>query len=339
LTAYLLWPISTPPFLDGRRHELPHSIATIETWPINGIAESVIIRGRDVSNPVLVWIHGGPGQSETPIVRHFNAALEDHFVMVYWDQRYAGRSLDPFGPKPKRQQIDDYVRDLNVLIADLRKRLRCGKVVLVAHSWGTVPGILYAEQHPEDVAAYVGIGQEADTPVSEARSYAWVLSQARSRKDYDVVSRLTRMAPPGRGSGWTPRDLLARYGGAFHADLSVTQLALIGATASETNWRDAASLLFAKRYNQEIESEEARVVLDKGHLRFHVPIIFISGRFDRTVDADLAHQYFERISAPRKAFFWFENSGHYPPFEEPKKFNATMVNVVLPISRSTNAAD
>jgi pimeloyl-ACP methyl ester carboxylesterase len=311
----------------------------MEVWVINGIAESVIVRGRDASNPVLIWVHGGPGQSETPVVRHFNAALEDHFVVVYWDQRYAGRSLDPFAPKPKSQSVEDYIADLDVLVARLKARLHCGKVVLVAHSWGTVPGILYAERHPENVAVYVGIGQEADTPESERRSYAWVMQQARSHNDSDAIARLMREAPPPRGNlMWTPRDLLVRYGGAFHANLNVTKLALISLSASEVDWRDGAALLRAKYYNEAIEDAEAKVVLDRDHLKFHVPIIFMSGRYDHTVDADLAHRYLESISAPRKAFFCFESSGHYPPFEEPGKFNTLMIEDVLPLVLRTQPA-
>jgi pimeloyl-ACP methyl ester carboxylesterase len=339
LAIFLMRPISTPPFRDRDGHALRHSIASIETWRINGIDESVIIRGRDTSSPILIWVHGGPGSSETPVVRHFNAVLENHFVMVYWDQRYAGRSLDPFAPKPKKQTVGDYVADLDVLISGLRRRLRSGRVVIVAHSWGTVPGILYAERHPENVAAYVGIGQEADTPESERRSYAWLLHQARSYGDTDAESRLTRLGPPSAASGnmWTPRDLLARYGGAFHGNLSVMKLVLIGVTAKEANWRDGAAVLLAKGYNRVIEDAEAKVILDRNNLKFEVPIVFMSGRYDRTVDADLARRYLERLSAPKKAFVWFDRSAHYPPFEEPDRFNEIMTSEILPLALANGA--
>jgi pimeloyl-ACP methyl ester carboxylesterase len=253
-------------------------------------------------------------------------------VVVYWDQRYAGRSLDPFAPGPKSQKIDDYVSDLDAVISGVRNRLHCRKVVLVAHSWGTVPGLLYAEQHADNVAAYIGVGQEADTPESERRSYAWVLQQAHARGDSEAITRLTKMGPPGRNTGWTPRDLLQRYGGAFHTDLSIARLAFIGATSNEANWRDLAALLLAKDYNEAIEATEAKEVLDESHLKFRVPIFFVSGRYDHTVDADLAFQYLDHISAPRKAFIWFEHSGHYPPFEEPGRFNTVIIETILPIA-------
>jgi proline iminopeptidase len=332
---YLLRPVSTPPFRDGAGRGLPQSIASIERWRINGIDQSIILRGRDRGSPLLVWVHGGPGTSETGVVRHYNSVLEDHFVLVLWDQRYAGRSLDPFGPKPKRQAVDEYVADLDVLIGDLQRRFACRKVVLVAHSWGTVPGLLYAERHPENLAAYVGIGQEANALESERRSYQFVLNQARERHDVPALERLQRIGPPPRTGSevWTPRTLLEKYGGAFHGHGNELSLVLASVGATEMNWRDGAAFLLAHDYNAAISDAEGNVVLDTEHMRFDVPIFFLSGRTDHVVDALLTFDYLRRIAAPRKSFVWFEASGHYPPFEEPQKFNAWMIETVLPIAR------
>lgn len=339
LGAYLLWPISTAPFRDAAGRVQRESIAAIERWRINGIEQSVILRGRNRMSPILVWVHGGPGTSETAVLRRYNSELSDSFVVVHWDQRYAGRSLDPFGPKPAHQEIDDYVSDLDVLIGNLQRRFPCQKIVLVAHSWGTVPGLLYAERHPENLGAYVGIGQEADALESERRSYAFVLSQARARQDDSAIERLERMGPPPRRSGnlWTPRDLLEKYGGAFHGDLSQLSLVLPSAGASEVNWRDAAAFLRAHDYNLAVSDAEGKVVLNMDHTRFQIPIFFLSGRTDHVVDAPLTFDYLQRISAPQKSFVWFEHSGHYPPFEEPRKFNSWMSERILPLAQSACA--
>ncbi|MFI4973383.1 MAG: alpha/beta fold hydrolase [Caulobacterales bacterium] len=341
--AYLVRPVSTAPFRDAAGRVQPGSIASMERWRINGVDQSVTLRGRDRRNPILVWVHGGPGTSETGVLRRYDSELEDRFVLVLWDQRYAGRSLDPFGPKPANQAIDDYVSDLDVLIGDLQRRFACRKVVLVAHSWGTVPGLLYAERHPEKLAAYVGIGQEADALESERRSYAFVLGQARARRDAPAIERLERMGPPPRRGAdiWTPRTLLEKYGGAFHGDASELSLVLASAGATEMNWRDGAAFLLSHDFNVAASDAEAKVVLDVGHTHFQVPMFFLSGRTDHVVDAPLTFAYLQKISAPRKAFVWFEQSGHYPPFEEPRKFNAWMTDNVLPLARGacTGAGD
>ena len=337
LAIYLAMPISTLPFRDVQGNVLPRSIASVEWWRLNGIEQSVMLRGRDVSNPILIWIHGGPGTSETALFRHYNAALEDHFLVVYWTQPYAGQSLDPFGPAPTSEKIGDYVSDLGQLIDRLRSRFHRDKVVLIAHSWGTVPGLLYVERHPERVSAYVGIGQVANTPESEKRSYAFVLGRARLRGDVDTIARLTAMGPPPWKTGppFTPRDLLMKYGGSFHADMGIGTLAFVTMRASEANWRDFAAILLIAKFNGLSMHEFASTSLDENHRRFAAPIFFLSGRYDHQVDAALAERYLERIDAPEKRFVWFEQSGHGPPFEEPDKFNRWVVRTIFPLARDS----
>jgi proline iminopeptidase len=65
--------------------------------------------------------------------------------------------------------------------------------------------------------------------------------------------------------------------------------------------------------------------------RFAAPVFIVAGRYDRNTDADLAHEYFEKIEAPTRQFKWFEQSAHSPPFEEPAAFNAFMIDEVLPV--------
>ena len=175
----LFAPISTPPFHDMNGHIPASSIAVAERWRVNGMDESVIIRGRDRANPILIWLHGGPGSSETPILRVFNSELEDHFTVVYWDQRLAGQTLDPNAPTPRRLTAAEMLSDLDVVVDRVRVRLGHDKVLLVGHSWGTMLGTIYTARHPEKVAAYVGIGQMADKPVAEAASYAFAVNEAR----------------------------------------------------------------------------------------------------------------------------------------------------------------
>ena len=209
VAARMAWPVSTPAFRGPDGRPLLQSVATMERLNVNGVPQSVTIRGRDRGNPILIWLHGGPGSSETTALRHYDAGLEDHFVVVYWDQRYAGQNFDPGAAKPKTLTIQQYVDDLDVVVDTTLKRFDQRKVVLVGHSWGTVLGVLYAQQHPEKVAAYVGIGQVADVPKSEQRSYAWALAEALTRHDKRGEAQLTALGPPPRVGQpiFTPRDL------------------------------------------------------------------------------------------------------------------------------------
>jgi pimeloyl-ACP methyl ester carboxylesterase len=335
VALYLILPISTPPILNAQGRSLPGSIASIERWRLNGVDQSVILRGSNAAAPILVWIHGGPGTSETALFRHYNGTLEKHFLVVYWDQRYAGQSLDPFGPKPVHEETRDYVADLGELVERLTARFHKNKVVILAHSWGTVPGILYAERHPERVAAYVGIGQVADTLESEKHSYAFALGEARTHGDADAVTRLTALGAPPRKSqdNFTPRDLLLRYGGSFHTDMGLGTLALVTLESAESNWRDFAAIAEIGDFNARAMDDLAKAVLDERHTRFSVPIFFVSGRYDRQVDAALSYRYFERVQAPEKHFVWFKQSAHAPSFEEPDRFDAWVIQTILPLAQ------
>jgi len=342
LAARMLWPISTPPFRDAHGAPVPGSIAVAERWRVNGVEESVIIRGRDRRNPPLIWLHGGPGSSETPVLRVLNGALEDHFTVVYWDQRLAGQTLVPFAPPPSSLTVGQMVSDLEVVVDRVRARLGQDRVVLVGHSWGTMLGVLYASRHPDKVAAYVGIGQMTDKPRAEALSYAYTLDQARRAGDAKAVADLTRIGPPpykGRQDIFVERVWLDRFGGVSYADMSLPRLMWIAARASEANGRDVYANLFAGSAGTALlEREMESTNLDRSYTRFAMPVFLVDGRHDYVTGAVLAHAYFERISAPQKGFLLFHCAGHNAHLEQPAQFNAWMTNVVRPAALANQSA-
>lgn len=336
--AVLLWrliaPITTPPFRDAQGRVRANSIAVIERWRINGSVQSVLIRGADVSNPILVFVHGGPGSSVTPVMRRLNRDLEQHFTVVYWDQRGAGQSYSLGDKPPADLSIATYVADLGEVVARVRARFGGRKALLVGHSWGTILTLAYARVHPEALSGLVNIGQVADVPRSEARSYVWALAEARRLGKAKAVAALEAIGPPPRAEGliYTPRNWLQALGGSFRKPgTNMFTLAVIGAQASEANGRDIAALFLAGDYAQSIVSGEmSRYVVPPGPVPLAMPVFIVSGRYDQQSEASVAHEFFERIVAPAKAFKWFEACAHSPIFEEPAAFDAWMVDVVRP---------
>ena len=334
LAIRLALPAWTPAFRDMNGQVVANSIAVMERWPVNGTHQTVIIRGRDRSNPLLIWLHGD-SISETPVLRRFNGVLENHFTVVYWDQRYAGRSLDFDAPKPRHLTINDCVSDLEVIVDRLQARFGPRKVVIIGHSWGSVLGVLYTERHPEKVAAYVGLSQVSNTPENERRSYAFALGEAERRGDSEAMKALRALGPPPRetDNNFTPRKWLNAFGVGFRGDISLERLALIALGSTEANGRNFISIMRAPPYMKDlILGEFSRLVLDEGHTNFAVPVFLLAGRYDHQSEADLAWRYFQRISAPRKAFVWFNTSAHNPQFEEPEKFNRWIIETSRPLA-------
>ena len=334
LAARLLLPISTPPFLDAHGDLVPGSIAVAERWRVNGVDESVIIRARDRRNPVLIWLHGGPGSSETPVLRVLNGVLEDHFTVVYWDQRLAGQTLVPFAPPPASLTVGQMLSDLEVVVDRVRARLGQDKVVLVGHSWGTMLGVLYASRHPDKVATYVGIGQMSDKPRAEQLSYGYALDRARRAGDAKALADLSRIGPPPYKhlqDVFVERAWLDRFGGVTYADMSLPRLVWMAAWTPESNGRDLYANLFAGGAGTRLlEPEMEATNLDHTYTRFGAPVFIVDGRHDFVTSAVLAQAYFQRLDAPQKGFVLFECAGHDPHLEEPARFNAWMTNVVRP---------
>lgn len=342
IAVRLLAPISTPPFRGPRGEPLPRSIAVAERWRINGVEQSVIIRGRDVANPVLIWLHGGPGSGETPVLRVLNGALEDSFTVVYWDQRLAGQTLDPFAAPPASLTVDEMVSDLDVVVDRVRGRLKQRRVVLVGQSWGTMLGILYASKHPEKVAAYVGLGQMADKPRAEALSYEYTMREARRRGNAKAVKQLAEIGPPPYSGEelFVERAWLAEFGGVSYKDMGLPRLILMSVGSSEANLRD----LYAIRRGGQLglalmEPQLLSRNLDRTYTRFSMPVFVGAGRHDALTSASLSKQYFDRMIAPQKEFMWFEQSGHSPNLEEPARFNAWMIERVRPAAMSPPVAN
>lgn len=328
---------STPPFRDAAGAVVRGSVAEMARINLGGIEQSITIRGRSDSAPILIWLHGGPGSDETGMWRRYNAVLEDHFLVVYWTQRGTGRSYSR-AIAPASMTLAQFVADLDQLVALLKARFHQRKVVLAGHSWGTNIGVVYARAHPENVAAYVGVGQIANSAEGERRSYAFTLAEARRRGDRKALADLARLGPPPYpfASIVAQRGWLEKFGGgSFRQPTSLLELMLISYRASEMTWLDGVTFKAGTDFSAPLLAPQV-AKFDWLHraTRFAVPVFIVAGRHDRNTPADLAHDYFEAIEAPMKRFKWFENSAHSPMFEEPAAFNDFMRREVLPVARS-----
>lgn len=306
----------------------------METVTIGGVNQSVWFRGVSTANPALILLHGGPGASESALFRHYNAALEQRFLVVYWEQRGAGRSYHCDIP-PASMTIAQFVRDLDELVELVRRRFGQDKIVLLAHSWGTVLGTIYVSEHPEKVAAYVGVAQIADMGEGARLSYEFALAEATKRGHRSAIAELQAIGP----SLDSVDERLAlgkwveRFGGVFHEDLSTRQLMWAALGTDEANLIDLVKFGQGNRFSlTQLESETARLDLSTRYRSFSVPIVFVLGRYDWQVPSVLAEQYFRTIEAPCKRLVWFERSAHNPPFEEPERFDSIMIKDVLPLS-------
>jgi pimeloyl-ACP methyl ester carboxylesterase len=305
----------------------------METVCIGGVSQHIWFRGLDTHAPAVILLHGGPGASESALFRYYDAALEKYFLMVYWEQRGTGRSYHANIPRDT-MTLAQFERDLDAVVNLVRRRFGKRKIILLAHSWGTVLGTLYASKHPEKVAAYVGIEQIANFAEDEKVSYAWALAQAIQRDNRRAIMALRAMRPGPQSvaNELTKGKWVEAFGGVFHQDLSTWQLILAAWRTDEANLVDLVTFGKGNRFSLEtLRAEYATIDLTR-YRTFKVPIVFLLGRYDWQVPSVLAKRYFDSIAAPDKRLIWFEQSAHNPPFEESDTFVHVMVDWVLPLA-------
>lgn len=322
--------VHTEDFRDSDGLVIPNSIATMEMATIGGISQSIWFRGIDMRNPAMILLHGGPGASESALFRHYNAALEQHFLVVYWEQRGTGRSYHSDIPS-ESMTIVQFVRDLDEVVELVRSRFGKRKVVLLGHSWGTVLGTIYVWSYPEKVATYVGVAQVANGPMGERVSYEFALSQAIQRKKHNAFNELQSIGPPPHSvdAMLISRKWVERFGGAFRGDLSTGKLIWDALRTDEANFVDLIKFGQGNRFSlAHLWPAFASLNLDQRFRSFDVPILFVLGRYDQIVPSTLAEQYFRAIRAPAKRLVWFEQSAHNPQFEEPQKFTQLLINEI-----------
>ncbi|WP_339375133.1 alpha/beta fold hydrolase [Stenomitos frigidus] len=330
---------STPPILDANGKPMPNSIAVLEKVKLGGAEEWITIRGKDSRNPVLLFLAGGPGGSYLVLEQRALAGLEDHFVVVNWDQPGAGKSFDAIDHA--KLTPDRYITDAHELVLHLRQRFGKEKVYLSGQSWGSALGIMVVQRYPDLFHAFIGTGQEVAFLENELIKYDLALRLAQERGDMQQVAKLKQQGPPPYyGNDVMPKMLnylndLNRYRN-DQQNLAIAKpkfnIVFEHITSSEYGLVDKVNLFLSRG-----ELETVGVVFPqlwdvdfrKQATRLKVPVYFLMGRHDGTTSPKLTEEYFNLLTAPHKELIWFEHSGHGLWMNESAKFMDVMVNKVL----------
>ncbi len=315
----------------------PNGVQEAGYVDIGGIRQWVQIRGEDRNNPVVLFVHGGPGSSTLPISSGWRL-WETYFTVVQWDQRGTGRTYGATGDAvAPTMTLEQMTRDGVEVAEYLRSHLHKHKIILVGHSWGSFLGMNIVKQRPDLFYAYVGTGQVVGRATFE-KSFeirvAHLQTLARAANDAAALAELTPIAlrpilnEENRltAEKWSkalamPSDDRFELAGPilpiFMPDFSLLDW---------YNWREG--MAFSAKYLRGRNSPMFQRDLASLGFEFPFPVIFIEGDKDDITPAEPAKRYFEQIVAPHKEFVSIPGGDHFIPFDRPDEFLTELVTRV-----------
>jgi proline iminopeptidase len=316
---------------DGR--PTPGSVAELARVRLGGQEQTVLIRARDSGNPVLLYLAGGPGQSDIGYTRAYMSPLEDDFVFAVWDQRGAGTSyaaLDPTNTWTLPQAVSDTIE----LARYLRDRFGQRKIYLFGNSWGSTLGVLAVQQHPELFHAYIGAGQMASQLASDQILYRQLLDHAARTGDSTLQQRMRDYGPPPYRDVYAYAfvvqyyDTLGPYqkteyfqthGPSGVDGTGATEYGPLDKVNKEKAIADMAAILYPQLQQTDFRSQVTSL---------EVPVYLVQGAHELTARSGPAREWFNQLRAPTKRWITFENSGHVPQFEEFPRFRQVLHDIV-----------
>jgi pimeloyl-ACP methyl ester carboxylesterase len=298
---------------------------------IGGIEQWIAIQGRDLSNPAIVYLHGGPAEAQSPFLKQF-VPWERHFTVVNWDQRGSGKTYGRNGASTPgmsspNETVATLAQDAREVVEHVCRRLSIRKVILVGQSWGAVLGLRVTRQWPGRIHAFVGTGQPVTWKLSLENAERWARQQALAAADQATlralddaaalpVSDFRRIGAPNKYR-MSPSDL----------DYLKIQREFAGGPpfpdqGDVADWI-AGFDFTAARLGSEMWSFDVQEL----GFRFEAPVFVIQGRDDHVVSFDAAKAYISRIHAPHKAFIPIPG-GHFACFTSTSEFLAALGRTV-----------
>jgi pimeloyl-ACP methyl ester carboxylesterase len=333
------------PLKDKEGNRIVNSLAEKIFIEIGGIKQGFFLRSENPENPVILFLHGGPGSPELAIIYPYETSerLEKYFTVCYWDQRGAGMSYSN-SIDPATMTLEQMIEDTRQITEYLKNRFNQEKIYLMGHSWGSYLGIKTIEKHPDNYLAFIGIGQVTNQVESEKLAYDYMLQYAMEINDKSAVKNLGKFNkdasdfPTFEYIGTVRSPLMNKYGiGLMRDNFSMAGLVkdilfFNGYTLSEKiKFIQGMSFLLIHLWDDVVKDN-----LFESSISFQVPVYIAHGKYDFQVSYTLAREYFEIIEAPEKSFFTFENSAHSPNAEEPEKFVQIIRNIALQVAELEN---
>jgi len=287
------------------------SIDAAESIRVGRIKQWITIKGNDDKNPVLLFLHGGPGNSAMSYANKFTGELQKFFVVVNWDQRESGKTAE-LNSSDKPLSVDLLENDAVEMINYLRTRFSQEKIYVMGHSWGGFLVLKIAADHPELLNACLAVSPMVNQLESERLSLQWMLDKAKKENNQVALKELYSVHIPFENGEqlYFHRSWLVKMAG-----------------------RKSPSKTFVETWATKwlhVFNEGSAINFFETAPRINCPVYFFVGRKDLQTHFKLTEEYYNALNAPAKNLYWFDNSGHNLTTSDPARLQEIIIDEILP---------
>lgn len=293
-----------------------NEVSRIVVYKLGGYEQTVSLDGRKKDNPVVIFLHGGPGSPLPFLVgsRGMFPALTDRVTLVCWDQLGCGINNRPIDDSFTVEQFVDMTIDL---IHAVRAEFPGVPVNLFGVSWGSVLAAEAAKRVPELLDHVVIYGQVIKNLTFNDEVYDALersvmsagkkkrLARIRGEKEHSIEDAKTVM-------GW-----IRKYTEGYHSKaggkmpIGSLLLGLLG--SPDYSLKDiVATMVNGYAKNDSLMAELMQIDLSDAIGGVKIPYLIMQGGTDIVTSTKTASAFVASRASGNLRLEVFENIGHMP---------------------------
>lgn len=257
----------------------------------DGVKLYVKIEG---SGTPLLFLHGGPGSASLWFEKLSGEFMEEHFTVVYLDQRGVGRSGSP---ADNNYSMDRLTQDFE----EVRKALGYESWLTLGHSFGGILQMGYSKKYPEAIAGMIMLNCTINLNESACESWLPKAAEFVEEKyscDGDTIPMPQRMNE--FGGKLRERNIFWKMGSRDAGTFDV--LDKISAEIENFNYDLSRYAMNYPDYWEDFKPLTANL---------HMPVLYFYGKTDYMVGPE----HYKTLKFP-DMMLWESNGGHVPFVED-----------------------
>ena len=298
---------------------------------INGVRQFFLHYPSKPEEPVILFLHGGPGSTESCFVYYVEEYAKRNYNIVYYDQRGAGKTW----MKNKRLKpcITELQEDLLEIVLYIKKLYQKDKIAILGHSWGSILGSVFALEHPEHTLCYIGCGQIVNMMENERTGYEKLkkaIEASGNKKDQHKLEQIGAYPVDG-----FDREIYRRLGqvrnlqGKYSLGMSInTKMIKIFLQSPISGMRDLMAVMIGMSVNMITMKEMMEFDIRQWGSNYQVPVYYVLGKEDQQTPIGLAQVYFNEIKAPNKKLYIIPEAGHMTMLDNVEPYRSAICEIM-----------